>query len=119
MQLIIDLTIDGEPMPKERPRFGMGGRVYTPAKTKKAEAAIGWQVKSKLRGIEPDKQSDFGVEVVFHCASPSVDLDNLTKLVWDALNRIIWHDDRQVTRAALSLIRESKAPRTVLKIYAL
>lgn len=119
MRLVVSLTIDGEPVPKARPRFGAGRRVYTPTKTKKAEAAIGRQIKSVLRDTEPDGASDFGVEIVFHCALAGTDLDNLTKLALDACNKLVWRDDRQVTRLAASLIRKSKEPRTVLKIYAL
>lgn len=119
MQLIVDLTIDGEPLSKQRPRLGKGGRTHTPAETVKAEQSIGWEVKAKLRAVEPDKVSDFGVEVVFYTNNARTDLDNLTKLLMDACNKLVWHDDRQVTRLAASLIRKSKAPRTVLKIYAL
>lgn len=36
----IKVFIPGEPAAKERPRSGKGGRIYTPAKTHKAEQAL-------------------------------------------------------------------------------
>ena len=128
-QPIIDLRIDGEPVAKERPRFGKGGRVYTPQTTKSAENTIGWRIKERYEGIVPHE----GI-VELHCAfhtkkdrpqpgshhSPGKkDLDNLVKLVKDALNDIVYVDDWQVERIVCDLYPGSPDPHTQIAVYVL
>lgn len=118
MRLVISTTLEGEPWPKERPRFTKTGKVYTPAATTKEEMALQHEIKRWLPYLEPDQTSVFLVEAQFHCESAKSDLDNLIKLVLDACNKLVWKDDRQVGRIDASVLRRVELPRTVLKIYA-
>ena len=97
---VITVVIDGEPVPKARPRVihnGGSGRVFTPKKTIEAEQRIGWEIRRVYPGLLADPERRWLVWARFDCVQGS-DVDNLTKLVLDAANRIIWVDDRQVER---------------------
>lgn len=97
---------------KERPRFSRSGKhVYTPSKTIKAEREIR-KAFIAAGGVKAPK----GVEVMVHITTvrplpksrpkriesePDIykpDVDNIAKLVLDALNGCAWHDDTQVTK---------------------
>jgi crossover junction endodeoxyribonuclease RusA len=95
----ISFTVEGEPVAKERPRTmtDTGGRTrtITPSKTLEHEAAIGWAFKAKYPGHEP-WTGDVRLVVEFHTRSKSKDLDNMLKTVMDALNGVVWADDRQI-----------------------
>lgn len=101
------VRIDGEPTPKGRPRFSViKGRAYayTPEKTRAAEEAMRWHLRSAVTG-QPDNESAFHVRMVFAAKSKRADADNFAKLVLDAANGIVWGDDRQVTRLIVDLYR--------------
>lgn len=51
----------------------------------------------------------------FHTVKP--DVDNLLKLVKDALNGLVYADDSQVCRYDLAVKRYDDRPRTVIRIY--
>jgi Holliday junction resolvase RusA-like endonuclease len=117
---MIQVVIDGEPVPKGRPRFScIRGKphVYTDAKTLAAEEALRWQIRSKIKG-PPDAESKFVVVLHFHTKSKRSDWDNLSKLVCDALNGFVWKDDKQIQQAHVILTRvtDAKDARTFLTI---
>lgn len=112
--MFVNLTIEGTPVAKSRPRFTRTGRVYTDAKTKAAEQAIrsAWltQVGSRkphtgpvsmtlIAMFEPPKswpkwQRELAQSTNLpHNTKP--DFDNLAKIV-DALNGLAWIDDSQL-----------------------
>lgn len=106
---VIDVTIPMKPVPKERPRTGIG-HVYTPRKTKIAETAISYAVNAEMkkRRIPPFRNEALRVTVEFLFATPDKkkrdmpkktrpDIDNLGKTVLDALNGIAFKDDGQVS----------------------
>jgi Holliday junction resolvase RusA-like endonuclease len=110
-------TIDGKPVPKQRPRFSMRSkRVYTPGKTLAAEERIRNLVSLEY-SADPVAgpiymMISFGMEIpkswtkakrqdaldgfLPHTSTP--DLDNLIKLVTDALNGVLYIDDSQIVR---------------------
>ncbi len=121
MPLVVDLTIKGEPVSKDRPRIGYtkGGKVYTPKKTKNAESVIAWEIKKAYPRIEVNDTNAFRVEVDFFLKTGyRRDLDNLTKLVLDACNKLIWKDDFQVEELQAKLTRQSVEAKTVIRIYS-
>lgn len=93
-----------DPQPKLRPRFTRSGRVYTPSKTVLAEQAIARQVRSDFK-LKPFEGA-LGLKLVFWMKKPKKtknlypivkpDLDNMAKLIKDALNGILWKDDSQI-----------------------
>ena len=113
------LTILGEPISKQRPRF-TNGRAYTPLKTREAEEWIGWQIKSAYPGLIPFPEYAFGVIRLFYQSNQQRrDLDNMVKLVLDACTGIVWNDDSQVTEIFCHVFRGETEPKTELRIYSL
>ena len=104
--------VGGKPVGKARPRLGRGGRVYTPKATVKAERAVAaaWRAQVGIRHTGPVHVSlanGFAVPrsiakaerarrlaTAWHTQKP--DIDNVVKLVLDALNGVAYDDDTQV-----------------------
>ena len=113
-------SVLGVPVPKGRPRATKTGRIYTPAKTKRAEE---WQRAASAAHAPPQPIAGevyLGLAFVFeppkswskrkkaqalrgelpHTKRP--DLDNLIKLAVDSQNGLCWADDTQITRVTAS-----------------
>lgn len=122
-EMLFDITIDGDPKSKARPRFGkrVKGRpgVYTEKGTKEAELAVAWAVRHSVPGLRPSADHDYCVWVRFHVHGwKRRDSDNMTKLVLDALNGVVWADDQQVTELHVEVFRgEYEYPRTELSVF--
>ena len=87
-------VIPGEPKTKQRPRFA-NGRVYTPSETRNEEARI----KSIYLAKSGGKSFSGDLEVVlefFLGSRRRKDLDNMEKIVLDALNKVAYEDDSQI-----------------------
>jgi crossover junction endodeoxyribonuclease RusA len=98
---VLDIWIPGNPVPKGRPRAVQirgYARILTPKKTRQAEKAIATLVRTHLGpGWKPDADSDWEIHYTFHCSSRvRGDGDNLQKLVQDALQGVLFVDDRRV-----------------------
>ncbi len=111
-----DLTVPGPPTGKGRPRFTRQGRTYTDASTKSAETAVRSAWTDAGRPRLPDGPITLTIEVYVarpkthytskgllsaegrrhHYPTRTPDLDNVAKLVQDALNGLAWRDDAQV-----------------------
>lgn len=91
--------IPGKPVPKQRPRHGKG-RTFTPKKTKAAEKTVAaLAMLARPRGWPMDKANRYHVEVVAVYANRRHgDLDNVVKLIQDALNGVAFPDDRQINQ---------------------
>lgn len=127
------LTIDGVPVAKGRPRFSRYG-AYTPKKTQEYEEYVKMCWLAKYGSIQPSEQS-LEVNVVFYLPMPKSvnkkqraemldgrikhtkkpDIDNLIKSVLDALNGIAYSDDSKIIRVAAEK-QYSEKPRTELII---
>lgn len=108
---VATFTVPGDPAAKERPRLGGGGHTFTPKATKDAEARVRAEFREALPGWEPEPDRTYGALMEFRTrAGSQVDLDNATKLVWDALNRTFWADDIQVGDSYLHLVRGGGEP---------
>ena len=135
---MIQFTVYGEPTAKGRPRAAIGknGRIrgaYTPGKTRSAETNFREQaVKVKperpfegpvvldlkfFRGVPRSWSKKKREEALKGERVPAVrpDVDNLAKLVKDALNGVFWRDDAQVVRLTAEK-RYSDVPRTEVKV---
>jgi crossover junction endodeoxyribonuclease RusA len=117
--LVCSVVIPGEPVGKGRPRLGKG-RTYTPAQTEAAEVEVGWRTKLQLpSGYEVDDEHEFVLDARFELGNKRRrDVDNLVKLVMDALNEIVWKDDSQVVEVHAVLERGCRTPRTLFKVYS-
>jgi Holliday junction resolvase RusA-like endonuclease len=89
------LVVPGEPVSKERPRFNpKSGSAYTPAKTRTAEKVV-----SGLYSDECGIQFTDPVSLSITCFVSNRrrrDVDNMGKLILDALNGVAYVDDSQV-----------------------
>jgi len=109
------LVIPGPPVPKARART-VRGHSYTPARTAAAEKAI--KALALAAGWTP---LDGPVAVTLHFYVPDRrrrDIDNLTKLVLDALNGIAWHDDSQIRCLVARRSHTPDSPRTDVDVCA-
>ena len=93
------VVLGHEPIPKQSFRYGKHGG-YQP------ERVITWarivNVHARQHCAEP-MDGYFEVALSFYRKTKrNVDVDNLSKNVLDALNGVIWHDDRQVVKLHLS-----------------
>jgi len=115
---IVKISFRGDPASKQRPRV-VDKRAFTPKATKIAEKSIKLLLVLAYPKMEPDEDHCFEVTIRFFCAyRQRKDLDNMTKLVLDACNGIVWVDDSQVTSLDLKVQRASDHPRTELSIIA-
>ena len=100
----VSFTIPGRPVPKQRPRMGPNGHVYTPKNCREYEKKVAATAYTVFRR---PYAGPVALEVNFFLTSRPGDLDNYVKAVSDGLNRIAYQDDRQVV--------ELKAKLTVMK----
>lgn len=114
-----EVTVEMDHVPaKGRPRLTRSGRAYTPRRTRRDEAAVraAWV---EAHGTDPSWEPvELDVTVSHPLPKGSAkrrigcvdlvrpDLDNVLKLVMDALNGVAWEDDTQVV--ALSARRLPK-----------
>ena len=133
---MIEFTVNGPAVPKQRPRMG-GRRAYTPKKTKDYECKVrqafsdayhgdipiykdGVPVRACIEVIQgvPQSWSKKKREAALqnHVAptSRNGDLDNIAKSILDALNECVYHDDAQVTTLLITK-RYGEAPRAIVK----
>jgi Holliday junction resolvase RusA-like endonuclease len=113
----VKFTVEGEPVPKARPRLGRNGNTFTPEATKRGEAHVQeccFVANPKLRPVE----GNIKLVAVFYCgALGRSDLDNLLKLQLDALNGVVWLDDRQVTEIQARLATFQPDPRSEIEVW--
>ncbi len=94
--------VNGKPVPKGRPRF-VRGRAITPPETRVAERRIATIARSS--GVRP-RAGHVQVMIEFYVSTGvRGDIDNLAKLVLDALNGVAWVDDRQVVELDVAISR--------------
>jgi Holliday junction resolvase RusA-like endonuclease len=115
--LLFELTLEGNPIPKMRPRVNTYTRRVFPTK-RVSDAEDRWKwiaIAARLRPYE------WPVRIELECyrrTAHQVDYDNLAKLVTDALNKIAWEDDSQIVKALITVQLDRAAPRSVLRAYA-
>lgn len=111
----IEFVIPGEPQVKARPRVTRTGHAYTPKNTVDGEKTV--QAVFDELGIEPfDKP--VVVELEFYLGTKRrKDVDNLAKLVTDALNKRAYTDDHLIHSLwAIKVFVSPERARTVVRI---
>lgn len=111
----ISFTIPGRVVGKGRPKFARRGQfvhAYTPAKTANAEAMIRSLGADAMAGRPPFAGPIFVEIMAWHNTPPSwskkkraealyvtgkPDVDNVAKILGDALIGIVWGDDSQIS----------------------
>ena len=112
----MEFIVEGEPQGKARPRFSRkSGTVYTPAKTAKYEKeirqayiAVGGKLipEGSYAVVTVDayfkipksytKRKRLDCEQNINRPDKKPDIDNVLKVVLDALNKVAYEDDKQV-----------------------
>ena len=115
---IASLTIPGEPRAKARPRHMNGGHSYTPKGTREFEAVVRAAWDAELR---PDMPPCVRLDVTFYLGTHRrVDVDNLAKLIADALNRRAYDDDWRIHEMrAVKFYTTRDRARTEIHVYAI
>lgn len=113
-RLIVGFKTPMRPQGKARPRFTIQGRAYTPPATHKAEHELATACRVALDGFVKPTDAPVRVAIRAIFAVPNSasqkrraellgqpvtkkpDADNIAKLVLDALNGIVYVDDKQI-----------------------
>lgn len=120
--IVATFTIPGEPVSKARARFtsyGSKTRTYSPEMNRKAEEAVAWRFLGAAGSHVVDADHSYGVVLTFvNGTRQRRDLDNMTKLILDGLNKIAWADDNQVVEiSARKMLATAAEARTEVTIY--
>jgi crossover junction endodeoxyribonuclease RusA len=111
----VTFTIDFPIVPKGRPRKGRYGNFYTPKETADCEK----QIQIIARGAcRRGRNSTFQgpVALLLDLAAHRGDLDNRIKTVSDALNKILYKDDRQIKRIVAAEVEGTRSTITVKEL---
>lgn len=123
-RLVAKFTVAGEPVSKARARVTSRG-TFTPAKTREAErdVLLAWYTQGgSSDAVRPKLPTDkYAIECDFHLGTKRAkDIDNMAKLVQDALNGHAYTDDSQIFEATATKHFGMKATaRTEVRLYLL
>ena len=110
----VEFRVDGEPVAKGRPRFTMSGRAYTPKRTHDYEKKVRAAYKGEM--FPEDIPLEVHIDAYFKIPKSASkktsmemrrgairpmkkpDTDNVAKSICDALNGLVYADDKQVVR---------------------
>lgn len=103
---VVAFSVSGEPRSKQRPRVTRYG-TYTPKETLEAEAKI---LAAWISSEEPIFTHQVVIDInFFNATKRRRDIDNMGKLVLDALNTHAFYDDFHVVGLNLKKTFTSKA----------
>jgi len=125
MTLVVTFTVDGDPVPKGRPRFARRGQfvqTYTDAKTIDYETQVAMRARHALGATNP-LETALTVFLYLRYAVPAsyskkrkeacllgleypkrIDIDNVYKSITDAMNGIVYLDDSQIVEAHIKKV---------------
>lgn len=115
----IRFTVLGNPFGKQRPKFARHGKfvqTYTPKETLQHEKIIAQVYEDVAKGKKFEKKAPLDIQITAYYPIPQStskkrrkamlehrirpvvkpDLDNIAKLIYDALNGVAWHDDNAI-----------------------
>ena len=129
----IRFVVPGVPVAKGRARMTRAGFAYTPGKTRDWEAHV--RLAASQASLRPYSDA-VGVEIVFALPVPKSfsakrraaalagdihpakrpDIDNLAKAVIDAMNAVVYDDDRQIVNLRLRKVY-AEVPETRVSVW--
>jgi len=107
---VIELTIQGEPIAMMRPRLG---REHTYNPQKKLKERLKWELRTQW--TSPPLVGDVGINFIFQVGKKNKDLDNMIKFAADAMEGIVFKNDRQVVE--IYARKESGEPCTLIEVF--
>jgi Holliday junction resolvase RusA-like endonuclease len=135
MSLVVTFTVDGDPVPKGRPRFARRGQfvqTYTDAKTIDYETHVAMKARQAIGSSEP-LEGALTVFMYLRYAIPAsyskrrkeaclrgveypkkIDIDNVYKSITDAMNGIVYVDDSQIVEAHITKVYAEEAGANVM-----
>lgn len=107
----IRFEVEGEPVPKKRPRV-VRGRTFTPPETVEYESRIGWAFKAAHPGgfLEGPLKVTVRVSEASRRPQWQGDADNYSKSALDALNKLAWADDKEIEELHVYVNRHAASP---------
>lgn len=120
----VSFEVWGKVRGKGRPRFTRGGHAYTPKATRDYEVAIREAYMNAPRKPREPFSGPIAVSILTYRQLPKStpksvfsepdthkpDIDNVAKVVLDALNGIAWEDDAQVVSLTVSKLNRTWSP---------
>jgi Holliday junction resolvase RusA-like endonuclease len=125
MTLVVTFTVDGDPVPKGRPRFARRGQfvqTYTDAKTIDYETQVAMRARHAIGSTKP-LEGALSVFLYMRYTVPAsyskkrkeaclrgveypkrIDIDNVYKSITDAMNGIVYLDDSQIVEAHIKKV---------------
>jgi len=101
--------VEGTPRPKQSFRYSKKGH-YIPARVRAWQDAVAWAAQQEMAGDEP-MEGELSVSLTFYRPNKvRCDLDNLSKAVLDAMNGIVYEDDKQVVDLKLVKLYSKEYP---------
>lgn len=127
----IEIVVPGKPQGKQRPRHTKSGHTYTPRETVEYEQQIRALVLEKYPGIVPTEEPvQICISAYFgmpkskkrsipdgHPATCKPDTDNIAKIIMDALNGIVYKDDKQVFSIEMAKFYTTSQEKAIIRIY--
>jgi Holliday junction resolvase RusA-like endonuclease len=111
---ILIFSVDGDPVPKQSFQVGRAGGTgqtsgYTPPRVKAWQKAVSWM--AHVAWPEVPMTGPVMVVIEFRLRTHRrQDLDNLSKAILDALNGVVWEDDKQVIDLHLRKVYDRDKP---------
>ena len=87
-------VVPGRPVGKERARKGKNGTFYTPPRTREYENLVSW--KARMAHVGAPFEGPVKLEMEIRSRKSRADTSNILKAIEDAMNRIVYHDDKQI-----------------------
>ena len=129
----VEFVVEGKPKGKARPRFTKSGHCYTPVGTSLYEKAVkeAWEkagavhlegtIKMTVNAVFPIPKSwnkEKREQARYQRIQPTVkpDIDNILKVIEDALNGYAYDDDKQICEVESCKVYEDCNGRVVVKI---
>lgn len=120
----VSFDVWGKVRGKGRPRFTRGGDAYTPKLTRDYEMAIREAFENAPGRPQEPFSGPIAVCIMTYRQLPKStpksviseqdthkpDIDNIAKIVLDALNGVAWEDDAQVVSLTVSKLKRIRSP---------
>ena len=135
MTLIVTFEVEGDPVPKSRPRFARRGnfvQTYTDAKTIDYETHVAMKARQAIGASEP-LQGALTVFLYLRYTIPAsyskkrkeaclrgveypkkVDIDNVYKSITDAMQGIVYANDSQIVEAHITKVYAETAGANIM-----